>query len=98
LFHHLTDLIRRFIREKVCDPYHFGQAVPAREYLSRRIVVFEAIAFCGPNDALGPIVNVDDPLANDHAIAESYDPGARFKPRIDDKSGYQPCVQSANVA
>ena len=37
---------------------------------------------------LGLIAYIDNRFADNHAIAERYNPRARLKPRVDDETGY----------
>ena len=74
------------------------QPAAVGEDLCRRVVVRHGAADRRPRHPALAIVDVDDQLAHDHAVAERDHAGAVLEARVGDEARHQPGVQRADVA
>ena len=76
------------MRQKIGNPYDSTAPAGPFKNLHGRVVVRRAAALGGPDKASGRVIQVDDRLADFHAIAKCHYPRVRLDSCRDHKPGH----------
>ena len=79
------------------NPDEAASPVAVREDLRRCVVMGHLPADHRPGETTSGVVEIDDELARDEAVAERHDARAIFEPDICDESGREPQVERSDV-
>src|SRR5262245_27399303 len=92
------DVPRDLVGEQVRDPDETRAPLAIRKDLRGGVVVRHPSPDHRPDESPCLLVDVDDQLARDHAVAEGDDARAVLEPGVDDEARDEPGVERAHVA